>query len=63
MNAEGAKVSQRTQKEYKKENENINLKADNRNFLIKLYFLVLFWFFSFLRLLRNLRALCVQKMY
>jgi hypothetical protein len=82
LNAEGAKVSQRAQKdekEYKRgekkkrgrKKENLYLKIKNtvdmyglkltQNYLHCFCIFGFIFVFSFLRPLRNLRALCVQK--
>jgi hypothetical protein len=67
LNAEGAKVSQRAQKKTEKKIPKffkaIFTKACLKfNFDFNLNFFLNFFFVSFLRSLRNLRALCVQKL-
>jgi hypothetical protein len=71
LNAEGAKVSQRAQKKMEKGIPKI-LKRLSTGILLKLNFVFnfsfffvfnfVFFFVFFLRSLRNLRALCVQKL-
>jgi hypothetical protein len=71
LNAEGAKVTQRTQKgdteripKGEKEEKFIKFKIQKIHSKLQILFLnslVLFLYFLFLRPLRNLRALCVQK--
>jgi hypothetical protein len=70
LNAEGAKVSQSAQKEekeYKKEYQKEEVKRTVLNqprqkLGIDSCFFLVFFCISFLRPLRNLRALCVQKL-
>jgi hypothetical protein len=63
LNAEGAKVSQRAQKKMEKRIPKF-LKRLSAGILLRLNFVFNFSFFFvfFLRSLRNLRALCVQKL-